>query len=167
MPSDSSASPRPASAGAPPGRAPGGPVQSGHRLMLLLLKPALALLALATLGRLALLAWQWPRLHDLPLDQRLLALLHGLRMDLILVSLLLLLPAVLLTLAPRVGGALTARLVRAWALVALSLGDAARIASRPRRWLRHRCFFNHLAAVSNAQDRQGPGRLRHKASHHR
>lgn len=98
-----------------------GPVQSGRRLTGLLLRLAAALLVVSTVGRLALMTWQWPRLADLAPGTRLMALLYGLRMDLILVSLVLIPPLLLLALAPRPIGRVAAGLVRLWALAALLL----------------------------------------------
>lgn len=97
----------------------------------LLVKLAVAVLVVTTAGRLALMAWQWPRLTDLAPGVRLMALLHGLRMDLILVSLLLGLPLLLLALAPRRLGPLAAGLVRAWALGVLMLVVFVEIATFP------------------------------------
>lgn len=59
-----------------------------------------AWLAVCFLGRVALFAWQYERLHDIAFGERLLAFVHGLRMDLIGMGYLLIVPALVLTLAP-------------------------------------------------------------------
>jgi phosphoglycerol transferase MdoB-like AlkP superfamily enzyme len=108
-----------------------GPVASGRELVLLLAKLGGALLLVCTLGRLALMTWQWTRLEDLSPASRLLALLHGLRMDTILVSVALLPPLLLLTLLPRPLGAAAALATRAWALAVLMLVVFVEIATFP------------------------------------
>ena len=106
-------------------------VNTGVRLFKLLFGLLLLLLLVGTLGRLALLAWQWDRLADLSPTMRWSSLLHGLRMDLILSSFVLLPLAFLLTLAPAWLGGISAWLLRGWALIALMLVVFVEIATFP------------------------------------
>jgi phosphoglycerol transferase MdoB-like AlkP superfamily enzyme len=109
----------------------GGRGHTGLHLLRLLARLAAGLLLLSTAGRLLLLAWQWPRLADLDPATRLMALLHGLRMDLILVSWLLLPLLLLLTLAPPRAARPVALMVRGWALLALCLVLFVEMATPP------------------------------------
>lgn len=104
---------------------------SGRQLAGLLARLGGALLLVCALGRLGLMAWQWQRMAEIPPGLRLMALLHGLRMDLILVSFALVPPLLLLALAPRPLGRLAAIGARAWALVALLLVVFVEIATFP------------------------------------
>ena len=108
-----------------------GPADTGRGLLSLLTRLAGALLLVCTLGRLALMAWQWDRLADLAPGTRLMALVHGLRMDLILVSFVLVPPLLLLALTPRPLGRLAAAGTRAWALAVLLLVVFVEIATFP------------------------------------
>jgi len=108
-----------------------GPADSGRQLVALLARLGGALLLVCALGRLALMAWQWQRMAELSPGMRLMALLHGLRMDLILVSLALVPPLVLLALSPRPLARLAAAAARAWALGALLLVVFVEIATFP------------------------------------
>jgi phosphoglycerol transferase MdoB-like AlkP superfamily enzyme len=75
--------------------------QAGQAIVVPLWRLYLVVIGVCALGRAALLAWQWPRLHDLDLAQRLLALAHGWRMDTMAVGVALLPFVLLLCLWPR------------------------------------------------------------------
>lgn len=89
--------------------------------------------AVCTLGRAGMLAWQWERLQDLSPGMRWMAFLHGLRLDTMALGFMLLVPALLLTLWPSRGGAaaLGARALRGWALLGLLLLVFIEIATFP------------------------------------
>jgi len=106
-------------------------VHSGRELFGLLAGLALAWLAVCTAGRLALFAWQWPRLSDLPAGLQAMAFVQGLRLDTMLFSFLLLPLALLLTLSPRAWQRPVGWLVRAWALLTLLLVTFVELASFP------------------------------------
>lgn len=90
-----------------------------------------AWLAMCFVGRAALFAWQYERLHDIALGERLLAFVHGLRMDLIGVGYLLIVPALLLTLAPSSVRRGAASVLRVYALAVLLVLAFLEVATFP------------------------------------
>lgn len=73
---------------------------TGLTLVSALLRLYLAFMLVCSLGRAALMAWQWERLADLSVGQRLMALVHGWRLDTMTVGFLLIAPLLFLCLAP-------------------------------------------------------------------
>lgn len=110
---------------------PSSHLHAGRRLLTLLLKLYLLWLGICTLGRLGMLAWQWPRLTDLSGGMIGMAFVQGLRLDTMLFSFLLLPLAFLLTLSPRAWHRPVGWLVRAWALLSLLLVTFVECASFP------------------------------------
>lgn len=105
---------------------------AGRAVVGVLLKLYLACVALSLAGRLGMLAWQWDRLHDLTLAQRLMSLLHGLRMDTMAAGFALLLPAFVLTLWPsRWLRTPAAALLRGWILFSIVLFAFMELATPP------------------------------------
>jgi phosphoglycerol transferase MdoB-like AlkP superfamily enzyme len=96
-----------------------------------LLRVYLLALSVTTLGRLALFCWQHGRLDDIPLHEQLLAFVHGLRMDTIALSYLLIVPALALCLVPSAWGRVAARGLRVYVLLALVVLVFLEIATFP------------------------------------
>ncbi len=110
---------------------PQGAWASGAGLAAWLLLLMLAVVAVALLGRISLLLWQWGRLVDLPLAQRWASLLHGLRLDVMLASAALLPVAAWLCLMPSRAHRWAGALARGWALLVVCLVVFVEIATFP------------------------------------
>jgi phosphoglycerol transferase MdoB-like AlkP superfamily enzyme len=83
------------------------------------------------LGRLALMVWQWGRLADLSPGERLLGLVHGVRMDTMAFGYLLVVPLLVMTVFPGVWKRAASAVVRGWALVVLLLLTYVEVAGFP------------------------------------
>jgi hypothetical protein len=104
----------------------------GRDIGWLLLKLYVLCLLICALGRAALLIWQHARLQDLSLSQQLMAFVHGLRMDTMAASFLLLPVVAVLCLWPRqMLAPAMARLVRGWMLMGVLLFVFMEAASFP------------------------------------
>jgi phosphoglycerol transferase MdoB-like AlkP superfamily enzyme len=91
------------------------------RIVKELFKLYLLFIALFFLGRLGLYLLYFDRLGDITLAESLLSFLYGLKLDTMAVSIILVIPALILTAMPRRGAAWGKRLIDGWVLVFLLL----------------------------------------------
>lgn len=96
-----------------------------------LLHVYLLAVSVTTLGRLALFCWLHGRLEDIPVHERLLAFVYGLRMDTITISYLLIVPLLVLCLVPSAWARVASGGSRAYVLLALLVLVFLEIATFP------------------------------------
>ncbi|MEY2747612.1 MAG: hypothetical protein RL112_2654 [Planctomycetota bacterium] len=104
---------------------------TGKSVAGLIARIALPLYAACLAGRAILLAWQWDRLADLDAQDRLMAFVHGLRMDTIAVGWLLSVPVLVAALSPARFAASGAKILRWWSLASLALVVFVEVATFP------------------------------------